>query len=1105
MQIILFNVTYQTHTACSGSLIIGGKEVKKPKPGWSHQVGNNTSVENSYSSAMGAVSLHTAESTLYRFDHMTVLVGVHSLSKDNAERVKVHSFHIPKTFSSETKADDIMLLKLQNKVQLKKNKVEVQTVPNSGKDVPADTKCIVRGWGTTQIEAYKSCDTLQEVEVTVIDRELCNCYYNRNPVITDDMLCAGNKQGNKDACWGDSGGPLECKKQIVGVVSGGNGCGNPKKPGSNEWSKNDERLLSAVEHGETEKVTSLLAKKGASACKLDGEGKSARGQAECLAVILSHGADVSVVDASAANGQIVIVQLLCEHKCPVNLKDTDGFTPLLLSAKHAHAEVCAILLDWGANINTCDRNGRSSIMLAAESSCVEAVDLLVYRGADLDLLDSLGHDVLHYAKLSGSTEVQAVISAALQLHLSESDKNSPGSQKLDVASPPFVTPNETPVSTKGDKRFNYKEEELRGVSLLRDEIEKLQKEKNMLLETIEDLKQIMEQTEPKASKGPCFRGCDGSENVSHLCCFRPSRKLTKFVAIALTHDCTDVQKVFDVLQQSERCGNSALLASLQAKVASLSLENQQLARIIKKRPPPQGEEGQEDSRPNSIDSNASYHSTHAEFHLTNEQELPDVSVFQHDVREEEITLLQNELQNLHVKLDESRLETESLQASLKPNSHTGINEHECLSESTAELKAKLDDQVVQKFQYLKGCLEQEVKDLKIKLAKLQEEKMLNAQLIKKLESESRHVMENERQELKNSYSILVENVNQEKALLIEKYKEAQDEIKMLQEALRGTVSVEAAAKDFEEMKAELGGVIEGLQKRLLELSKSYSEAKNELGEARGQFQTKALENSLKDTEVKYQSALKEISHLKQGAEIQAKSSVSIADHTQVVASLGNAIKTLESEVDVLKQQITQKSSQLDVLQNRLAVEKSTTPDDCVSKMDHEQMRESLERKINQLTQLLQDALRKQDEMALEVTAAWQEVKDDKNEKEAAKKLALAREQENNLLSGKCREAQEAIMHLKKQVENHVISEREKNKKIDDLSKEVGKLKEAINSLSQLSYTTSSSKSRQQNQQVDSFQQQIKQLQYQLAGQMDEDVQKALKQILLMCKIPPEDK
>lgn len=47
--------------------------------------------------------------------------------------------------------------------------------------------------------------------------------------------------------------------------------------------------------------------------------------------------------------------------------------------------------------------------------------------------------------------------------------------------------------------FFAEDEELRSVSLLREEIEKLQEEKSMLLETIEDLKQIMEQTEPKAS------------------------------------------------------------------------------------------------------------------------------------------------------------------------------------------------------------------------------------------------------------------------------------------------------------------------------------------------------------------------------------------------------------------------------------------------------------------------------------------------------------------------------------------------------------------------------------------------------------------------------
>lgn len=53
--------------------------------------------------------------------------------------------------------------------------------------------------------------------------------------------------------------------------------------------------------------------------------------------------------------------------------------------------------------------------------------------------------------------------------------------------------------------------------------------------------------------------------------------------------------------------------------------------------------------------------------------------------------------------------------------------------------------------------------------------------------------------------------------------------------------------------------------------------------------------------------------------------------------------------------------------------------------------------------------------------------------------------------------------------------------IDDLSREVGKLKDALNSLSQLSYSSGSpSKRLQQNQQLETMQQQIKQLQYQLA-------------------------
>uniref|UniRef100_A0A671QMI3 Ankycorbin-like n=1 Tax=Sinocyclocheilus anshuiensis TaxID=1608454 RepID=A0A671QMI3_9TELE len=973
----------------------------------------------------------------------------------------------------------------------------------------------------------------------------------------------------------------------------------------------------AVEHGEADKVTSLLSKKGACPTKLDSEGKSAlhvaatRGQAECLAVILAHGADVSLQDASgftalhlaaknnhsecakkllqtkcvvdaldssgrtalhhaAASGDAVIVQLLCKHKCHVNLKDSDGFTPLLLSARNAHAEVCQSLLDWGADINARDKNGRTAVMLASESSCPAAVELLVQRGADLQMVDSLGHDVLHYAKLSGSSEVRTALNAALHRQQSESGKlmNANHGQKLNedrsstpkkrkappppispiqlagINSPPYFTPTETPLSSKSDssKRFNYKGEGELKSAVLKEEIEKLHEEKSMLLETIEDLKQILEQTEPKI----------------------------------------------------EHSGNadSTLIAALQAKIASLSLENQQLAQIIKKRPAPQGEEGQGSSRPNSIESNASYHSTRADFelssdvhiHTSDEEDLSELSVLdisgssnKHEIEvdtrlsaDKEIGLLRDALENLQAKLLESRMENCTLQARLNTDfektevasKSMGEDTQKC-QEALQELQMRGDsvstqeDNVVQKFQYLKSCLEQEVKELKGKLAVSHEEEKRDACLIRDLQTQLKRgrLSEEERQELKNTYNTLVENINQEKALLIEKYKESQEEIRMLQEALRGTVPVEAAAKDFEEMKAELGEIIDGLQRRLLELSKSYSEAKSELSVTRNQLQSKAsepkdkadvacvtkeeheqkiqelafkmkdMQKVLKDTEAKHQAALKEIAQVKQDAEIQAQSSVAIADHTQVVASLGNAIKNLESEVEVLKEQLDQKTLQVDALQSRLTVKKDVTPDDSLSRMEYEQMRETLEGEISHLNHLLKDALKKQDEMALEVTAAWQEVKDARNERETAQELAVSREQECSTLNTKYREAQEVVVQLKKQVENHVISEREKNKKIDELSKEVMKLKDALNSLSQLSYT--STPKRQQSQQVDSLQQQIKQLQYQLAeskkrhheivsvyrmhllyavqGQMDEDVQKALKQILVMCKMPSEAK
>ncbi|XP_015423777.1 PREDICTED: testisin [Myotis davidii] len=80
--------------------------------------------------------------------------------------------------------------------------------------------------------------SLQEVEVGIINTTMCDYMYTQPSYrynIWGDMICAGHAQGGRDACFGDSGGPLACEKKglwyQVGVVSWGVGCGRPNRPG----------------------------------------------------------------------------------------------------------------------------------------------------------------------------------------------------------------------------------------------------------------------------------------------------------------------------------------------------------------------------------------------------------------------------------------------------------------------------------------------------------------------------------------------------------------------------------------------------------------------------------------------------------------------------------------------------------------------------------------------------------------------------------------------------------------------------------------------------------------------------------------------------------
>ncbi|XP_027715476.1 testisin-like [Vombatus ursinus] len=136
---------------------------------------------------------------------------------------------------------DIALAKLQSPIRFKRSILPI-CLPTSTTQFENVTMCWVTGWGRIKEHEYpRKPWNLQAVELPLIDQKTCDLYYHIGtklpPFISriyDDMICAGFKEGKKDACHGDSGGPLACEVKGIwhqaGIVSWGDGCGRPYRP-----------------------------------------------------------------------------------------------------------------------------------------------------------------------------------------------------------------------------------------------------------------------------------------------------------------------------------------------------------------------------------------------------------------------------------------------------------------------------------------------------------------------------------------------------------------------------------------------------------------------------------------------------------------------------------------------------------------------------------------------------------------------------------------------------------------------------------------------------------------------------------------------------------
>lgn len=140
-------------------------------------------------------------------------------------------------FNAKTYLNDIAILKLRRPVPLNKD-IALICLPYGSlqTDTYEGKMANIAGWGELYYGGPSSA-SLQDTRIPIQSLDTCKESFKRTSItFTDNYLCAGSLKGDKDACRGDSGGPLMLLDQqqrftIIGITSFGRRCAEPGYPG----------------------------------------------------------------------------------------------------------------------------------------------------------------------------------------------------------------------------------------------------------------------------------------------------------------------------------------------------------------------------------------------------------------------------------------------------------------------------------------------------------------------------------------------------------------------------------------------------------------------------------------------------------------------------------------------------------------------------------------------------------------------------------------------------------------------------------------------------------------------------------------------------------
>lgn len=89
---------------------------------------------------------------------------------------------------------------------------------------------------------------------------------------------------------------------------------------------------------------------------------------------------------AAEIGDVNTVRVMLEQGVDINLRDSNGNTPLFLASRHGHFHIVQFLIENGADVNVKCQNRITPLWAAAKRRSIKIINLLIDKGAEMNLL-----------------------------------------------------------------------------------------------------------------------------------------------------------------------------------------------------------------------------------------------------------------------------------------------------------------------------------------------------------------------------------------------------------------------------------------------------------------------------------------------------------------------------------------------------------------------------------------------------------------------------------------------------------------------------------------------------------------------------------------------